>query len=143
MRYAKIYISVVSIFLFGCGTAVPTGGTGLSAQSEQAICQISTAGSVVVVCIGFSVNTAANQTSCSTNEVADYAAEGGTNNAYFAAGSTPGSATVSVSCALQEAALTLVGSCALPDRSINYYSTIWSVATAKMDCSARAGNWVL
>ena len=143
MRLLRFFLRSAFFISLSIGCAqspnIPASPSQINnSQSFQAICLINS-GITTLVCIDFPIDSNANLLSCSNTEKAAYAAQGANGDQYNGVGGNgPG---VSTSCALTESTLALTGSCFLSDRTVRYYSNVWSTAAAQANCATRSGYW--
>jgi hypothetical protein len=132
-------VILFTLAVFGCSGGGSDGSSGEGSQGGYAaVCDLSNSQSSLVVCISFPVSNAETQAECANggSEYDHYSADGASSSFYMAP-TTPGS---TISCA-ETNTDPLIGTCALSDRSIDYYSATWSSEDAEMDCSSRQGKW--
>jgi hypothetical protein len=61
--------------------------------------------------------------------------------AYVAACAKSGSSDIDSIGQQTMASATPLGSCALSDRVVRYYSAVWNLASAQANCATRSGSW--
>jgi hypothetical protein len=131
----RLTLLILFASLMGCEKGTTSDGAS-TAAAYAGVCQVTSAQQATVVCIDFPQNVASNQSSCVTNEMSRYAAQGASGAEYE---SVSGQG-VSVSCQISNPDVTWASSCVLSDRIVRYSSSLWSGSGPADDCNSRSGT---